>query len=163
MVYAGFWRRSAAYLIDGVILFLGYVIVLFIFFYAPVQISIANGIHPDMNTSELIAVLTFLPIYIGPWIYFALMESSNTQGTFGKMALGIKVIDLERGKINFGLATGRYFCKIFSIITFGIGYIMAGFTEKKQALHDMAAECLVILKNTDNMTTKNFGNSEITQ
>jgi uncharacterized RDD family membrane protein YckC len=75
------------------------------------------------------------------------MESSQYQGTFGKMALGLIVTDLEGRPLSFARASGRFFGKIITgMIPFGIGYIMAGFTEKKQALHDMIAGCLVLRK-----------------
>ena len=72
------------------------------------------------------------------------MESSAKQATVGKMALGIIVTDLDGRRIGFGRATGRYFAKILSALTLGIGFLMAGFTERKQALHDMVASCLVV-------------------
>jgi uncharacterized RDD family membrane protein YckC len=79
------------------------------------------------------------------WIYNASMESSIHQGTLGKMALGLIVTDSQGRPIGFGHATGRYFAKIITgLIPLGIGYAMAGFTEKKQALHDMIAGCLVL-------------------
>ena len=80
------------------------------------------------------------------WLYFALMESSTWQGTLGKKALGLEVTDLEGRRISFGRATGRFFAKIISALILWIGFIMAGFTEKKQALHDMIAGTLVIRK-----------------
>jgi uncharacterized RDD family membrane protein YckC len=80
-------------------------------------------------------------------IYYAWMESSSHQGTLGKMALGLIVTDLEGRRITFARASGRYFAKIITgLIPLGIGYMMAGFTEKKQALHDMIASCLVLRK-----------------
>ena len=64
------------------------------------------------------------------------------------MALGLIVTDMEGRPITFARASGRFFAKIITgMIPFGIGYIMAGFTEKKQALHDMIASCLVLQKN----------------
>ena len=65
-------------------------------------------------------------------------------GTVGKMVLNLRVVDLAGNQITFGRATGRFFGKILSGLILNIGYIMAGFTEKKQALHDMLAGCLVI-------------------
>ena len=47
-------------------------------------------------------------------------------------------------RLSFGHATGRFFAKMISGFTFGIGYVMAGFTERKQALHDMIAGTLVL-------------------
>jgi len=83
---------------------------------------------------------------IAGWLYYALMESSNYQATLGKMALSIKVTDMSGNKVSFGKATGRYFGKIVSTIIFYIGFIMAGFTQQKQALHDIMAGCLVVNK-----------------
>lgn len=80
---------------------------------------------------------------VAGWLYFALMESSKFQGTVGKLALGIIVTDVDGNKISFARATGRYFSKILSGFILMIGYIMAGFTEKKQALHDIIAGTLV--------------------
>jgi uncharacterized RDD family membrane protein YckC len=80
------------------------------------------------------------------WLYFSLMESSVWQATLGKKALGLTVTDLEGRRIGFGRATGRYFAKILSSLTLFIGYMMAGFTEKKQALHDIIAGTLVLRK-----------------
>jgi uncharacterized RDD family membrane protein YckC len=87
-----------------------------------------------------------LVIVIMGWLYFAFMESSKNQGTLGKLALGLKVSDLEGNRISFGRATGRFFGKILSGMILYIGYILAGLTEKKQALHDMLAGCLVVKK-----------------
>ena len=80
------------------------------------------------------------------WLYFALLESSTRQATFGKMALGLFVTDLEGNRLSFARASGRYFSKIISGMTFTIGFLMAGFTAKKQALHDMIAGCLVLVR-----------------
>lgn len=127
--YAGFWTRFVAALIDGI--FLGVI-----------NFTIAAII--GANTQEFGAFQGITIIL--QWLYFALMESSANQATLGKMALGIKVVDLDGERISFGKATGRYFGKIVSAIILLIGYIMAAFTEKKQALHDMMAGTLVIKK-----------------
>ena len=79
------------------------------------------------------------------WLYFAGMESSERQATFGKSVVSLRVTDLEGRRLSFKHATGRFFAKIVSgLIPLAIGYIMAGFTEKKQALHDMIAGTLVL-------------------
>ena len=72
------------------------------------------------------------------------MDSSSKQGTLGKMAIGIKVTDLEGKRITFGRATGRHFGKYLSYFTMYIGYLMAAFTQKRQALHDIIAGTLVL-------------------
>jgi len=102
-----------------------------------------------MDLPTIQAVCGFAGYIVGiilNWLYFTLFECSSRQATLGKMALGIIVTDLDGNKISFGRANGRYWGKIISALTLSIGYIMAGFTEKKQALHDMIAGCLVIKK-----------------
>jgi uncharacterized RDD family membrane protein YckC len=83
---------------------------------------------------------------IGGWLYEALMESSAKQATLGKMLLGLMVTDEAGNRISFARASGRHFAKYISSFTLFIGYIMAGFTAKKQALHDMIAGTLVVRK-----------------
>jgi len=152
--YAGFWLRFVAYIIDDLILgFIGFFIALpFIgsIIFNAFQIADA-GRHDEkvfLGVAGIIgAVLLWIiaSIVVG-WLYFALMETSKSQGTLGKMALSLKVTDMDGNRISFGRATGRYFGKIISGMIFMIGYILAGLTEKKQALHDLIADCLVIRK-----------------
>ena len=78
------------------------------------------------------------------WLYSALMESSATQGTLGKMALGIIVTDMNGDRITFGKATGRFFGKIISSLILCIGFLMIAFTDRKRGLHDMIASTLVV-------------------
>jgi uncharacterized RDD family membrane protein YckC len=78
------------------------------------------------------------------WLYDALMTASPQQGTVGKMAFGLKVTDSQGQRISFARATGRHFAKYISMILCFIGFIMAGFTARKQALHDMIADTVVI-------------------
>ena len=95
-----------------------------------------------MTTSSL---STLLNLGIA-WLYFAIMESSPTQATLGKMAIGIVVTDMSGNRVSFGRATGRHFAKIVSGIILGIGFLMIAFTERKQGLHDIMADTLVQVK-----------------
>nr|HEV7953244.1 RDD family protein [Candidatus Acidoferrales bacterium] len=66
----------------------------------------------------------------------------------GKAMLNLKVTDANGNRLSFGHASGRFFSKIVTgLVPFGIGYIMAGFTAKKQALHDFIASTVVIKMN----------------
>ena len=94
--------------------------------------------------SDLAAVGLYLIFLVGGWLYEALMESSRWQATLGKRAVGLRVVDLGGRHISFGRATARHFAKILSSLILNIGFIMAGFTEKKQALHDLIAGTLVV-------------------
>jgi uncharacterized RDD family membrane protein YckC len=133
-MYAGFWRRFGAVIIDGVLLWVAEMIIFR---------SIAFRMF--VFTAGAMVKTYFWSILIG-WLYFALMESSNKQATLGKMLIGIKVTDLDGNRITFGKATARHFSKIISGVILAIGYIMAGFTPKKQALHDIIAGTLVVKK-----------------
>jgi uncharacterized RDD family membrane protein YckC len=93
---------------------------------------------------SLIGILVGVSV-LGQWLYYAYLESGEKQATWGKQILSLYVTDLAGNRISFGRASGRFFAKIISgLIPLGIGYIMAGFTERKQALHDMIASCLVL-------------------
>jgi len=80
------------------------------------------------------------------WLYYTLMESARYQATLGKIVVGAIVTDLNGNRISFARANGRYFGKWISGAIFDIGFLMAAFTEKQQALHDILAGCLVIQK-----------------
>jgi len=147
--------EDVAYIIDDIIMgFVGFLISLpFIGGIIFSAIGIGENTENTENMVKGIAGiigsiigLTVVVAILG-WLYFALMESSKTQATLGKMALGLKVTDLEGNQISFARATGRYFGKIISGMIMYIGYILAGLTEKKQALHDIMASCLVVRKN----------------
>jgi uncharacterized RDD family membrane protein YckC len=78
------------------------------------------------------------------WIYYASFESSSWQATPGKRVLRLYVTDLLGRQITFSRATIHNIGRMISEMTFLVGYIPAGFTEKKQALHDIIARCLVL-------------------
>jgi len=149
--YAGFWWRFLAYIIDdliiGAVSWIFALPILAIFGISMYSLSEA-GMNPD-DAEVLILPIIMAASSIGflalilQWLYFSLMESSKHQGTLGKIVLKIKVTDMDGNRISFARATGRYFGKIISGMILSIGYIMAGFTEKKQALHDILASCLV--------------------
>ena len=148
VTYAGFWWRFLAAIIDGIVLNIAQWILIMPFL-GIMGITMYGMNQGDMDEeSAILMIMSMIPmISISAalsWLYYALMESSKLRGTLGKMALNIRVTDMDGGQISFARATGRYFGKILSSFIFLIGYIMAGFTEKKQALHDMLAGCLVI-------------------
>jgi uncharacterized RDD family membrane protein YckC len=91
-------------------------------------------------------ILTFAAVsLLLSWLYHAYFESCDWQATPGKRVLSIYVTDVNGRRISFLHATGRFFAKMVSgLIPLGIGYIMAGFTQRKQALHDMIASTLVV-------------------
>jgi uncharacterized RDD family membrane protein YckC len=153
--YGTFWARLVAYVIDSLIIGLPSMIALFaaLFFLGGFGIMFhqrradPDAVRAMMVTLVPIFLLGMLALMIIHWLYFAGMESSARQGTIGKSVMSLRVADLEGKRISFGHATGRFFAKIVSgMIPFLIGYLMAAFTEKKQALHDLIAGTLVLEK-----------------
>ena len=120
--YAGFWIRFVAFILDAILL-------------GAIGSIVAGGPRNQMAGVVSLAV---------GWLYYAFMESSSYQATLGKLALSLKVTDLNGKKIGFGKATGRYFAKFLSAVILLIGFIMVAFSEKKQGLHDRIAGTLVV-------------------
>ena len=144
--YSGFWRRFVALIIDSVILaivgaIIGGVLGAIIGF-----ILGFNGV--DIPTIKTItSVVGGMAGLVLNWIYFTAYESSSKQATLGKRMMGMYVTDINGQRITFAKANGRYFGKILSGLLVCIGFVMAGFTKKKQGLHDIMASTLVIQRN----------------
>ena len=158
--YGGFWLRFVAAFVDGLIIGIPFwiVVMVLIFMFGGFGMMIHRIPQgpPPMDPREAMALLApfFMAFFLGwlvfmilQWLYFAGMESSSRQATFGKSVMSLRVTDYDGQRISFGHATGRFFAKIVSgMVPLAIGYIMAGFTEKKQALHDMIAGTVVLKK-----------------
>jgi len=139
--YGGFWIRVVAAIIDGILLQVVVFPVKMIFG----TMGLASGMMgvPHFGLGLLGGGITLVLLVCGSWLYEALMESSSYQATLGKMIFGMKVTDLNGNRISFERATGRHFAKWLSTMILCIGYIMVGFTERKQGLHDLLAGTLV--------------------
>ena len=133
--YASFGRRLVALLVDSLVLFgIGSILGLLL---GPILVeSGAEGVSEDRLAADVLGLL------IG-WLYYGLMESSIRQATVGKMAMGIRVTDLNGDRISFARATGRHFGKILSGLILLVGYLMMLWSPRKQTLHDLMAGCLV--------------------
>lgn len=77
-------------------------------------------------------------------LYHIVMEPGIKQGTYGKQLLKIKVTDLYGERITFKKAAYRNFAKVFSVLTFGVGYLLNFFNKRQQCLHDMIAGTMVV-------------------
>jgi uncharacterized RDD family membrane protein YckC len=153
--YAGFWMRFVAAFVDGLILGIPFwiLVMVLVFMFGGFGMMLHRNAADPRAAAALLApifgffILGMLAFVVLEWLYFAGMESSARQATFGKSVMSLRVTDYEGQRISFGHATGRFFAKIVSgLIPLAIGYIMAGFTEKKQALHDLIAGTLVLKK-----------------
>lgn len=133
VAYAGFWRRAVAYLIDLVVL-LGIEATL-----AAVVLLVAPG---DLQSLAEVAPVSAAIA----WAYFVVLESSPGRATLGKAALNLYVGDLFEDPITFRRAVLRNFLKTFSWMLLGLGFVLAAFTPRKQALHDLLGGTLVLRK-----------------
>ncbi|MGG0308351.1 RDD family protein [Priestia megaterium] len=140
--YAGFWLRAGAIAIDAGIM------VAFALMLSLILTPVKFMVYDD---SFVIDAFQNLIIMVVGFLYFALTESSQWQATVGKKAVGLIVTDMNGNRLTFGRASARYWSKVVSGLSCYVGFIMAGFTDKKQGLHDMIAGCLV-LKGKTNVT-----------
>jgi len=134
--FGGFWIRVGAYFIDLVVLIIPVLLISFLF----------RAVTPAENEVEQVIVefMDSILSLIVWWIYFAVLHSSKWQASVGKKAVGLKVVDENGNRISFGRATGRYFGEFLSALLLGIGYMMVGWSKKKQGLHDKIAGTYVI-------------------
>ena len=157
LVYAGFWIRVAAHLLDNLFVSVPFVLIWMMVVMMFVGASVfapfieSQNAKPDpaVVASLVITVLfCYVSLIVGrlilTWLYHAMLESGPHQATWGKRIVGVKVTSVTGQRISFGHATGRYFSTFLTGMTMGIGYLMVAFTDKKQALHDMVANTLVV-------------------
>lgn len=149
VVYAGFWKRAAAYMIDyfviGMVTWVVQMVVMAMFFGVGAG-AMATGDAGAIMAGGMVGMLVgmiAIPLVLQA-IYYAAFHASAKQATLGKMAIDIKVTDDAGQRISFARGIGRFFAAIVSSLLLCIGYIMAGFTERKRALHDMMCSTLVV-------------------
>ncbi|RDS84335.1 RDD family protein [Dyella psychrodurans] len=152
--YAGFWKRVVAYLIDAFVLYFPFSL-LELPFGMRKAYEVLNQKVMSADTDPQTALEAYQHFYIEQWpyflttlvvgwLYFAVCESSSWQATIGKLALGMRVTDLHGARISFARALGRYGGKLISGFMLCIGFLMVAFTQRKQGLHDMLANTLVL-------------------
>ena len=119
-IHAGFWRRFAAFLIDG---------------FAVAVLNVPFLLFPGAQWITGIVVW---------WLYYPFFNSSALQGTPGKVYLGLAVTDEGGRRIGFRTAAIRELAEILSALMLGLGYFFNVFTDRRQALHDLIAGTLVL-------------------
>ena len=141
--YAGFWLRVWAASVDVAVEVIGAVLLTRI-----LEMTLNPFRHHfklSPYDSQYAAGEAFIVILaVGSWLYCAFAESSAWGATLGKRLLGLKVVTGEGGRISFGQATVRHLMKFLSFFCLMIGFLMSGWTKRRQALHDMPCDCLVI-------------------
>lgn len=140
---AGFWARTVAFLVDATLLLTILGVALLVLILTPLRESFLDTTDPSLILSPPLAVSAGLGV-LAALLYFSWGESSPDQGTVGKKLLGLRVVDREGGRIAPARAAGRFLVKIVSFAAFLAGVVMIGMAREKQALHDLAADTLVM-------------------
>ena len=143
---AGFWIRFVAYMIDALIVTAVSVLVLGICVGAVILTDESVDLEDPGGFVMGAALLVIAALIVINWLYEALMTSSPRGATLGKMALGLRIVRFDGTQLSFGRATARHFAKAIATpaVPLFIGYIMAAFTNRKRALHDILVDTLVI-------------------
>jgi uncharacterized RDD family membrane protein YckC len=121
--YANLWERTAAFLIDGLLVLL-------------MSLIISTQFSFPYNW------------IFAAWIYEATQVSGNYQATLGQRTMGIKVSNYHGGRLGFTEASLRHFCKYISFFTALSGYLVIILDKKKQCLHDKIAQALVVTEDS---------------
>lgn len=141
--YAGFWLRVWAGSIDVALEALVALLVTAIVDAIMRILSPRFGLSPITARYATGIAFIFL-LAIGAWLYAACAESSSWRATVGKRIVGLQVVTSSGGQLSFGQATVRHFMKFLSLFTASIGFMMAGWTKRCQALHDMPSDSVVV-------------------
>ncbi len=141
--YAGFWRRLAAFAIDHLIVIAAFAAV--VFGVGVIYVLLSSDMERAVSRYLELAYFAVKPLSVVViWLYYAILECGAHQATLGKRMLAIKVTNLDGEPIGFWRSFGRQAGKIVSTAILGIGFVIAAFTRRKQALHDLFARCLVV-------------------
>ncbi len=141
--YAGFWLRFWAGLIDVSLEVVAALLLTWVIDFGLARYRHLTGL--SSYDSKFAAGYAFVPILaVGSWLYCAFAESSSWRATIGKRLLGLQVVAADGDRTSFGQATVRHFMKFLSFFCLTIGFLMSGWTKRRQALHDMPCECFVI-------------------
>jgi uncharacterized RDD family membrane protein YckC len=141
--YGGFWRRFWAGAIDVALEAAGALVVTFAIDFAFSRVGRMLGYEPWISKVAT-GMAYILVLTIGGWLYSAFSESSAYRATIGKRLMGLQVVTADGGRVSFGQATVRHLMKFLSLFSAGVGFIMAVWTRRRQALHDMPSDCIVI-------------------
>jgi len=133
---AGFWLRVVAFIVDYALLLI---------------LGAAMMMGADsVGGEEMIPIAYWLWVLL-TFLYWPVLESTARRATLGKGLLGLVVADADGGRLSFVRSLLRNLAKIISSIPFGIGFLLAAFTDRKQALHDLITKAVVLRQGASSM------------
>lgn len=141
--YAGFWLRVWAGAIDICIECVGALLLTVVIDLALSRFGHFFGFSA-FDSKVAVGMSFIIILAVGSWLYCAFTESSSWRATVGKRLMGLQVICADGSRTSFGVASVRHMMKFLSLFILMIGFLMSGWTKRRQALHDMPCDCLVI-------------------
>ncbi len=153
IVHGGLWRRFAASFIDGIVTtVISYALMIPLMLIGVGVMGAGGSENPFATGAGMASILAIYPILLlAPCVYFGWMQSSSLQASLGKLAVGIKVVRTDGQRVSFWRGFLRSLAYLlFTMVTCGLGVLISGLmvalTERKQALHDMICDTLVVDK-----------------
>jgi len=142
--YAGFWLRVWAGAIDIGIEVMGALLFSVLVYYSILLFADKSYGLTRATAAYVSGIAAIAFLSVSAWLYCAFSESSDHRATLGKRIVGLQVVTSSGDRLTFGQATVRHFMKFLSLFTAAVGFMMAGWTKRRQALHDMPSDCVVI-------------------
>lgn len=153
LVHAGLWKRFAASFIDSIVTtIISYALMIPLMLIGVGVMGAGGSDNPFATGAGLASMLAIYPVlFLAPCVYFGWMQSSSLQASLGKLAVGIKVTRTDGQRMSFWRGFLRSLAYlVFTMVTCGLGVLISGLmvalTERKQALHDMLCDTLVVDK-----------------
>jgi uncharacterized RDD family membrane protein YckC len=153
IVHGGLWRRFAASFLDGIVTtIISYALMIPLMLIGVGVMGAGGSENPFATGAGMASLLAIYPIlFLAPCVYFGWMQSSSLQASLGKLAVGVKVVRTDGQRISFWRGFLRSLAYLlFTMVTCGLGVLISGLmvalTERKQALHDMICDTLVVDK-----------------
>lgn len=140
LVYAGFFARLGAHIIDAIMVGIFLLIV-------HIPLSVIGGLLPEGTLSAHVIFrysLTAMILYVCKVLYYTLLTCHDGR-TFGKRAFNLKVVSQDGTPLTWMNVLYRESVgKFLSGVIIYIGYLMIGVDDKKRALHDQLCDTYVV-------------------
>ena len=135
---ASWGSRVGAYLLDSVILIVPPLVLIGLVFASDPR---------DGSAAWSLVVVAYLAVLVLPFVYFSVLHGGERGQTYGKRALGIRVVDGDGGRLGHGRAFGRYaIVFVFGLffVPLLLDYLWPLWDTKNQSLHDKVVGSLVV-------------------
>jgi uncharacterized RDD family membrane protein YckC len=139
VAYASWLSRVGAYLLDTLILLIPIAVIIGVLF----------AVNPDDSSAAWgVLVVAYLITLVLPFVYFTVLHGNERGATYGKRAVGIRVVSEQSGgSIGYGRAFGRYAITVvfgFFILPIVLDYLWPLWDSKNQCWHDKVVGSIVI-------------------